>query len=262
MISCNLQGGLGNQMFQIAATHALALRNNTGSCFDFGSCHTPMQGNTSTKYQNNVFSKFNNVSRSVNIHNFQSMYIEPRFGYNEIKFQNQMVLNGYFQSEKYFKDYKKEIIEMFNIPNETLVEDYLIAFKQMNRPITTVHVRRGDYLNNSEFHPACSIEYYKKAMDKIGDSSFIFVSDDMAWVQENFKGPNIWYSMFSDELSDLKLMTMVDNNIIANSSFSWWGAYLNTNPKKVVIAPKTWFGPKGPQDIEDIIPPNWSIIDF
>lgn len=257
MVTCSLQGGLGNQMFQIAAAHALALRNETTSYFDFNICNTPMQGNPSMKYKNNIFAKI--THRSTN--SFNSLYLEKGFSYNEIPYEADITLYGYFQSEKYFIQYKKEILDLFSIPNENLVYDFLVGFKGMEKPIVTVHIRRGDYLANPEFHPVCSIEYYTKAMAEMGDCSFIFVSDDMQWVQDNFKGPNIWYSMFTDELADLKLMTMVDNNIISNSSFSWWGAYLNPNPNKKVIAPKTWFGPKGPQDTQDLIPSDWVLID-
>ena len=96
-----------------------------------------------------------------------------------------------------------------------------------------------------------------KAINEIGESNFVFVSDDMEWVKENFKGENIWYSNFTDEINDFLLMVYSDNIVISNSSFSWWGAYLNKNPNKTIIAPKNWFGPKGPKDIEDIIPKDW-----
>ena len=257
MITCNLIGGLGNQMFQIAATHALALRNNDEAGFDLYKCYTPLQGNVSDKYKNNFFSKLRNVS-NIKI-NFS--YHEPSFSYNKIQYSKELVLNGYFQSERYFIDYKKEIIDLFNMEESPLVTDYLVPFKTMDIPITAIHVRRGDYLKNPDFHPVCSVEYYKKAMEKIGPSNFIFISDDMEWVKENFSGANIWYSNFTDEINDFKLMASCDNNIISNSSFSWWGAYLNRNEDKRIIAPSKWFGPKGPQDIQDIFPYNWEIID-
>jgi hypothetical protein len=94
----------------------------------------------------------------------------------------------------------------------------------------------------------------------MGDVDFIFVSDDMNWVKENFKGNNIFYSDNSEEILDLTLMSICDNNIIANSSFSWWGAFLNENPNKKVIAPSKWFGPEGPSDTQDIYPTEWITI--
>lgn len=256
MISSHLQGGLGNQLFQIAAAHALALRNNTTSCFDLDSCNTPLQGNPSNKYRNNILAKVKNV----HVQYWRGTYNEPTFSYVELPNIPELVLNGYFQSEKYFIDYKQEIIDLFDMSESKLVSDYMLGFRKMNVPVTAIHVRRGDYLKNPEFHPVCSLEYYTNAMSEIGESNFIFVSDDMEWVKDNFKGHNIWYSNFTDEISDFKLMASCDNNIISNSSFSWWGAYLNPNPNKVVVAPKKWFGPKGPQDTQDIIPNNWVII--
>ncbi len=246
-------GGLGNQLFEIAAAYALAIRNNTTSCFDFNACNTPLQGNTSNKYRNNILSKV----KDGTVDYFRGIYNEPKFSYNELPNVSELILNGYFQSEEYFKDFKTEIIELFKIEDTQIIDDYLVVFREMNRPITTIHVRRGDYLANSEFHNVLETEYYKKAMKEIGDSSFIFVSDDIEWVKKNFKGPNIWYSNFSNEIDDFKLLTLCDNNIIANSSFSWWGAYLNKNPNKKIIAPNKWFGPKGPQDTENLIPQNW-----
>jgi hypothetical protein len=94
-------------------------------------------------------------------------------------------------------------------------------------------------------------------MELIGDSIFVFISDDINWVKEHFKGDNIVYSPFKTDIDDLILMSKCDNNIIANSSFSWWGAYLNKNEDKKVVAPIEWFGVNGPKDIQDIIPKNW-----
>lgn len=260
MITCNLQGGLGNQMFQIAATYALALRNNDEAGFDFKSCHTPLQGNPSIKYKNTILRNVKDIDNTPRV-----SYTEPRFGYEELPYAPNLGLNGYFQSEKYFIDYKNNVLSLFNISNRELADEFLYHYDVMfAKPLTSVHVRRGDYLNNPDFHPVCTIEYYRKAMDIIGDSVFVFISDDMDWVKENFKGDNIVYSN-NDELTDFAIMTLTEHNIIANSSFSWWGAYMNQfeNPRtmkfsdKKIIAPKQWFGPKGPQDTQDIIPKNW-----
>jgi hypothetical protein len=266
MVLAKLMGGLGNQMFQIAAAHALALRNGDESKFDLGQCYTPAQGNKASKYRTNIFKKISDVGISVNYMNklmyddLDKIYKEVGFSYNEIPYTKDMFLIGYFQSEKYFLDFKGEIIDLFEIPNKELVNGFLEPLLAIGKPITSVHIRRGDYLKHPDFHPVCSIEYYKKAMNEVGDSTFIFQSDDMLWVTENFKGANIIYSPFNDEISDLTLMTMVHNNIIANSSFSWWGAYLNQNKEKKVIAPSQWFGPMGPKDTQDLIPKDWVVI--
>lgn len=248
MISSFLQGGLGNQMFQISAAFVLAKINNDSCCFNFDYCHTPLQGNTSDKYKNNIFSKICNRKDM----RFYNIYEEPKFSFNNIPYKENLLLKGYFQSHKYFYGFDDEIKDLFILPDIT--HDFDV------NNLTSVHVRRGDYLKLSEYHTVCNIEYYMEAMNIIGDSKFIFFSDDMNWVKKNFKGNNIYYSTFNDELLDLTMMSICNNNIIANSSFSWWGAFLNKNTNKKVIAPKQWFGPNGPKDTQDLIPESWIVI--
>jgi hypothetical protein len=254
MITCQLQGGIGNQLFQIAATYALALKNNDTCIFNFMNCNTPLQGNPSGKYKNNILK---NVVENLDFEP-RVYFREESFSYQELPYAEGLCLIGYFQSEKYFIDYNDEIKKLFSISFNDVrtIREFFNFWGCLDKPITSVHVRRGDYLKNSEFHEPCSIEYYQKAMQEIGDSYFIFISDDMDWVKENFKGTNIIYSTLNDEILDFTLMTQCDNNIIANSSFSWWGAYLNKN-NNTVIAPKKWFGPSGPKDSQDIIPEYW-----
>jgi hypothetical protein len=254
MITCRLKGGLGNQMFQIAAASALALELDTDAIFDFGSCHTPAQGFKSNKYKETIFKGIKD--QPIEHLKLNGVYTEPKFSYTEISKNDNIILNGYFQSEKYFIKYKNEIKNIFHFDKDKEIEikKYLSNFEM----VTAIHVRRGDYLKLSKHHPVCTIEYYKKAMQTIGkDNDFIFISDDINWCKENFKGKNIHYSPFTDELDDLHLIKLCDNQIIANSSFSWWGAYLCTYHNNEVIAPEIWFGPKGPQDTQDIIPNNW-----
>jgi hypothetical protein len=255
MVSCKLQGGLGNQMFQISAAYALALRNNDICGFDFNNCYTPLQGNPSSKYKNSVFSKIS----EINNHKFSSYYTEPKFSYTELKYIKDLMLNGYFQSEKYFIDYKDNIKNLFII-DKTNSRFFLNSIKKDNIQITSIHIRRGDYVNLSHMHSLCSLEYYKEAIKHIDNSIFVIVSDDLEWVKKNIYGEMIYYSPFDNELDDFSLMTCCDNNIISNSTFSWWGAYLNKKENKIIIAPKQWFGPSGPKDTEHLIPKEWVII--
>jgi hypothetical protein len=258
MISINLQGGLSNQMFQIATAYAYGLRNDFEVKFDLDMCQTPNQGFKSSKYKETLFKNlecYNSVKD-----NQLSIINEQEFSYNKLSTYENIILNGYFQSEKYFIDYKSEIQKLFYFPLDIVqnIEKYLKDFN--HKKIVTVHVRRGDYLKLPLYHPVCSLEYYKKAMEEIGDANYIFVSDDIQWCKENFIGSNIYFSPFSDELHDLYLMSTCAFNIIANSSFSWWGAWLNNTKyftSKTIIAPKQWFGINGPQDTQDLIPTNW-----
>jgi hypothetical protein len=125
--------------------------------------------------------------------------------------------------------------------------------------ITSVHIRRGDYVGKPNYHPTQNIEYYKKAMSMINDSSFIIVSDELDWCKLHFDGDNIFFSDFTNDIDDLYLMMMCNNKIMSNSSFSWWGVYLSDFDGKV-ITPKIWFGPEGPQDTQDIYNKNWILI--
>lgn len=260
MISCSLQGGLGNQMFQIAALVALSLRNNDTYEINLNNCYTQNQGHLASKYSDTIFK---NINKSDN-YSFTNFYHEPSFCYKEIPYQNDLLIRGYFQSEKYFEDFKDEIKNLFHFSdeNKTIIENYFNINELDDKPITSVHIRRGDYLLFSDFHLVCTLEYYKKAIKSVGDSYFIFISDDVNWVKENFKSVDYFIPEFNDELLDLTLMTMCDNNIISNSSFSWWGSYLNQYPDKQVIAPNRWFSSKGPSDTQDILPNNWIKLDF
>jgi hypothetical protein len=260
MITSRLQGGLGNQMFQIAAAVSLAKELGSEAKFDFNTCHTPAQGFTSNKYRENIFK--NLTDAELTTVRFNGVYTEPKFSYQELPKTDNIILHGYFQSEKYFKKHKEHIINLFDYRGEEYDKAFEFLedeFDETDR-ITAVHVRRGDYLKNPDYHPVCSIEYYKKGMDMTYDNNmkYLFLSDDMKWCKENFKGDNIHYSPFTSEIEDFYLLTLCDNHIIANSSFSWWGAYIAEGDK--VIAPKNWFGKNGPKDVQDLIPKDWILI--
>jgi hypothetical protein len=255
MVSSFLQGGLGNQMFQISAAVALALRNGDSAVFDFEKCYTPLQGNKSTKYRDSIFKKINETKDFVP----SKVFNEPKFSYGEITYQNNILIKGYFQSELYFEDYKEEIINLFYFSDDNLIKlnNFIKEINEKNLPITIIHIRRGDYLLNSDFHCLCPKEYYLDSIDKLGNCCYIFISDDINWVKKEFKNENFYYFESNDEILDLTLMTIGDNVVISNSSFSWWGAYLNRNKNKTIIAPKDWFGDKGPKDTHTLIPEKW-----
>jgi hypothetical protein len=254
MITSYLQGGLGNQMFQIAAAYSLSLRMNVDCAFDFNQSFVSTQGHVANKYKDNLFKNIQN--KSLNYKNFKT-YQEPEFRYNKLPSVDNICLVGNFQSEKYFHDKKNEIINLFNFENE--IHDNIKKFineKTNGEKLTAIHVRRGDYLLKPNFHPTCSIDYYKEAMSIINEGKYILISDDMDWCRKNFIGEKFIFSPFTNEINDLYLLINCDNHIIANSSFSWWGSYLcqkNNN----TIAPKIWFGHDGPKDTQDIYLKNF-----
>lgn len=252
MTSSFLMGGLGNQMFQIAAATSLAIDNNDEAIFNFNACYTPLQGNPSNKYKDTLFK---NIKKSDVLY-YDYIHEEKSHKYEPIQYKKNILLKGYFQSEKYFVNNKKTIINLFNIEEKT--ENFLYEkYNFSNYKYVSVHIRRGDYLKFSNIHPTCSIDYYLKAMQHFDNYKFLFVSDDIAWVKENFKNNNYIFSEETDEINDLILLTLCDHNIIANSTFSWWGAYLNKKSDKIIIRPNKFFGNDGPKDENDICPDEW-----
>lgn len=231
-------GWLGNQMFQYAATKALSLRADTDCAFPKNkpNLHQVFRLNAKTQ-----------ASPSPT-------YIEPYFHYSPIPTNiKSLTLDGYFQSEKYFEDYKDEI------RNEFTFRHSKCSAPEINT--VSIHVRRGDYLNLSDHHPVCSLDYYKEAMQRFPNHNFLVFSDDKSWCLENFKEDNVKISVNPDPSYDLQLMSLCDHHIIANSSFSWWGAWLGKNKDKEVIAPKEWFGPaKTNHDTKDLCPKEWTVI--
>lgn len=265
MVTTYLQGGLGNQLFQVAAAYNHAKNNNTSSGFDFSNSHSPHQGNNSSKYINTIFKEFNNVKDVYNICN--KPFTQPGHSFCNIPFFKNQQLQGYFQSEKFFLENKEEIVNKilkglmsYEKEWELVTNDINTLKSKHNKPIVSIHIRRGDYLKFLGVHDPCPLSYYNKAMDVmkeiVGDFHPYFISDDISWCIETFNNKGS-FSEYENEVCDLMIMVNSDCNIIANSSFSWWGSYLNPSKEKTVIAPKKWFGPAGPQDQQDIIPPNW-----
>jgi hypothetical protein len=264
MITCNLCGGLGNQLFQIAVAFNHAKNNSDESGFNFNNSHTPNQGNNSSKYKDTIFKYFNHVDNVYDI--CYNTFTQKGHSHCQIPYEKDQQLQGYFQSEKFFLENKDEIINMLRkgIQEEypdlwSNVNDKLNNLKKNGIPIVSVHIRRGDYIKFQGVHDLCPIEYYQNGLrlmeEKIGRSfnSYI-ISDDVKWCKMMF--PEKGYFSNNDEIEDLITMINCDHNIIANSSFSWWGAYLNVN-ENIVISPNKWFGVNGPKDQQDIIPNNW-----
>lgn len=259
-----LQGGLGNTLFQIATAYAYSLEH--GHKFElYDNLYIPCHHPPLDSYKDNIFS---NIKISKANDQFYK-YDEPSFCYNEIpKFENNLILYGYFQSEKYFQKYKNEIQDLFYF-NSKLIEKYSKELRQKN---CSIHVRRGDYLNLQNCHPIQSLEYYKKAISFFDKDTLFFVfSNDIEWCKNEFTHENIGTNNFifidgNNGQDDLLLMSHCQNNIIANSSFSWWAAWLNENLNKKVICPQNWFSEEYSKMIcnvqhktykDDLLPELW-----
>lgn len=234
MISCNLVGRMGNQMFQLAAAYAHALRHG----FEF---RCPAKSHNEQLWPSRF--RFGRLCHPGTV---LSTYTEPTHAYNPIPSIDNLRLNGYFQSEKYFKDYRKEVIEAFGFDNLASIDE------------VAVHVRRGDYVGFADHHPPVDNFYLELAMSYFPNKDFMVFSDDLPWCRLNVRHPRARFVDTGDDIKDFKLMASCRHQIIANSTYSWWAAWINPNPDKIVIAPKNWFGPKNAHlDTKDILPENW-----
>lgn len=262
MIITKLQGGLANQIFQWAYAKYLSEKYSTPFYLDL-SFYLNQFGVTKRNFSLNKFPNLSyNILPNTNLSEWSNeknknkiVKINDDFRYKELEYKEDChyYLDGYWQSEKYFIEIENIIRESLK-PTETIksrFEEYSI------KNSISIHIRRTDYINSNGFHPLQTIDYYKKGLEIIGkyDNLLIF-SDDIKWCKENLKFDNMIFIEGNDDIEDLWLMSLCDNNIIANSSFSWWGAWLNENPNKKVIAPKKWFG-KTNQNSKDIIPELW-----
>ena len=239
IVSTKLMGGLGNIMFQIAAAYSVALRDNKEMICDTTDMMIPHK--PYTFYLDNIFRK---VKFSDTLTN-QKHVGECGFHYCQIpSLDGNVKLIGHFQSEKYFIDHRNELLELFEIDNEINTRLLKKYGEIINQDTCSIHVRRGDYLGLPNHHPSQPIEYYSQAVKLIGeDKHYVIFSDDIKWCEENFNFiKNKTFVSGNMDYEDLYLMSMCKNNIIANSTFSWWGAWLNKNENKQVIAPIKWFG--------------------
>jgi hypothetical protein len=176
----------------------------------------------------------------------------------EILLMDNVYLDGYWQSDKYFCDMKDEIVHTLKFREFMDIKNIQISSEMNCCTSVSIHIRRGDYIEryNNQFGNICTLDYYKKAMNyfnnKYTNVIFYVFSNDVDWVKQNMMSENIkiidWNNGYKRQ-DDMQLMTMCKHNIIANSSFSWWGAWLNTNPQKEVIAPNCWINDNNNLDI-------------
>ena len=257
MISSYLQGGLGNQMFQIAAAIAHSKELETETCFSIDTHNLPLQGNKTNTYCENIFSKVR-FWDSPNYYEFLEVFKEKNFSYEKLPDKNNLLLFGYFQSYKHFEKYKDLISHTFS-ETPQITETINKKYSQIDFSKTSsLHVRRGDFLKFPDTHPVLPADYYDNSIKLVTEDApnLLVFSDDIPWCRQHLKHENISYVEDKDYL-ELYLMSRCKNNIIANSTFSWWAAYLNDNLNKKVIYPSTWFGPSGPKDNSDLFLKEW-----
>ena len=231
-------GRRGNAMFQIATTIGHA--EKMGEAYKF-----PIWEHQLDYTLNDCWAK---VLPS------NPVYEEPHYHYAPIPEKKNLDLHGYFQSYRYF-NFCEDLIRKKLTPTD---QEYFPTLPD----ICGIHVRRTDYLKFADHHTNLGMGYYEQAMNEVGSRHYMVFSDDPAWCKEAFSGfPNVDVSEEADALTDFSMMISCENQIIANSSFSWWAAWLNPNSDKVVVAPKNWFGPSLKcHDTKDLIPPEWVVV--
>ncbi len=276
-ITTKLVGGLGNQLFQIANCIAFSIRHNIA--FEI-----PQVLDPAYKKYAVYFHHFPPLARSFD--DFGT-YREPSFTYTEIPKREQICFEGYFQSWKYFEDYKKDIFNL--IWHGIIKTNYKDSFNRLlllNNQYhyqVAIHVRRGDYASEyNTTHPPVSMEYLRKAIYffyEKGHRSFTVFSDDIHWCKNNlvkdcfivapdakflFAEPNETNTENENVLFDFYSIASHSHQIISNSTFSLWAAMINTNPDKIVVCPdeSNWFGKDAPYDAKDIIPTNFHRIKY
>ncbi len=286
-------GGLGNQMFQYALGRRISLLRNTTLKVDVSFLNDTALNHTSRNFELNVFSSDIAVASETDISKFNDLqnsklkrgirqilpfvfpyYIigEPSNEYNSqiLNSPKNSLLIGFWQTEKYFLSIQETIRKDFTFKTPLSGVNNRLAESMEACNSVGVHIRRGDYVHNPEtnrYHGSCSPEYYYKAIEeiknKIENVRLYIFSDDLHWVKENMKFdvPVTYIDNNSgiNSYLDMQLMSLCKHNIIANSSFSWWAAWLNANPEKMVIAPARWFNDSA-ISVKDIIPEGWQKI--
>ena len=291
MIIVHIIGGLGNQMFQYAFGYAMAKRKNTSLFMDISGFDSyelrqyelnkfKIHGRFATKKEisklkykdESFFEKILRKMKGIALPYADTFYQEAHFHFDTGVFDTNTntYFEGYWQSEKYFIECKEELLEQFT-PKSQLHPDVLKLKQNIeSTESVSLHIRRGDYVTNahtSSVHGTCSLDYYQQAValleKKIDNPCFYIFSDDLMWAKDHLGFiQNIVFIEFGDDVLDYEemyLMSQCKHNIIANSSFSWWGAWLNRNQDKTVIAPKAWFQ-TDLYNTKDLFPSSWAVI--
>ena len=275
MITCFLMGGLGNQLFQIYSTISIALQNKNLIYFKDDNVLTI--GKTRNTYWHSLLNELKKYLK-LEYHSESILIKEKSFHYNEdfiseIKKHEHLILHGYFQSFKYFDQYSKLLYRILKIEDKkrVLIKKYNLNESELLETVS-IHFRMDDYLLIQDYHPILKINYYLNAIEyihkndsKIKNAIFFYQKKDYDIVNSyintikssftNIKFKLVDYNM--DDWEEMLYMSMCKNNIIANSTFSWWGAYLNNQDNNIVCYPSIWFGIKGPSITDDLFMDEW-----
>jgi Glycosyl transferase family 11 len=273
MITVKLQGGLGNQLFQYAFAKAMAKQLNTDFEID-DSFYAQNITRTNHLFDFDINYSISEskprkwdwllkrLSRSFGL---KSYIAEPRFEFTDLATQikDDMFLDGYWQSERYFSAIQSEIKQDFSTFKQPISPTALPILAQIKTTNSVcVHIRRGDYLTNNRY-VVLGLDYYQKAIARLSsqftDLRFFVFSDDMDWCRVSFENTSNFIFVSDNQLFTLRdefeMMQNCQHHIIANSTLSWWAAWLNKNHEKVVICPQKWFFDR--TSTKDLLPKTW-----
>lgn len=288
MIISKILGGLGNQMFQYAVGRSLSERLGVEFKLDthsfevhefrgYGLCNFKIKEVFATKEEvkeitrkDSDVSLFSKLFKKKNKYGPFLIQEKPLFVFNKrfLSLTDNVLLNGYWQNEKYFENIRDTLIEDFVLKEPMSDKSIELKKEIASSQSVSLHIRRGDYAHNEKVnrqYGLCSLEYYKRAVDYLekevgGDLKFFIFSDEPQWAKENLE---INYPLVvvdhngrDKDFEDMMLMSACKHQIIANSTFSWWGAWLNENKEKIVVTPEKWFLAKK-YDTSELIPKNW-----
>jgi len=293
-VCVRLVGGLGNQLFQYATARAVALRNKAELVLDaraYSAAPAPaaLARNTHRSFDLQHFAIAAQIGREEQLppprsrrfcyYRWRYFGRHPRFkrqrghGFNPsvLALGTDVYLHGYFQSERYFAEFADTLHRELRIGTPPSAENARWLDDIRAGPSVSLHVRRGDYVSTSGVRASfgtCSPDYYRRALARIRERSntdptvYVF-SDEPGWVRDNLTlgAPMrvIGHNGGTTAYEDMRLMSACTHHVIANSSFSWWGAWLDSNPKKCVVAPKRWFNDRKLAN-PDIVPETWETL--
>jgi hypothetical protein len=291
MIIVKIVGGLGNQLFQYAFGKALEAHTGLKVHYDISDFNEKYKLHKISLQHFNVNineASVKDIAQLTSIYNKAKyklfrvtngkaidkktlkFYREEGTLYDEDVFSltySDIYFDGYWQSEKYFDNIQNMIRNDFTVTTTPTKNNQNIIDKINKCNAISLHIRRGDYVANAvsnEIYSTCSLGYYEQALqymtENVADPVFFIFSDDIEWAKSNLQGKNnlefVDINSADHNYEDLRLMSLCKHNIIANSTFSWWGAWLNSNSDKIVIAPKKWFNIESRSSV-DLIPEKW-----
>ncbi|MCB1148695.1 MAG: alpha-1,2-fucosyltransferase [Chlamydiia bacterium] len=259
-VTAHLNGQLGNQMYQIAVATAVALDNDMDVMFP------ELKTRTEFDIHKNYEHVLSRVCADEYPEPMETVYTEPKHYFVPIPVKPNMQLKGFFQSYKYFDHHRETLLALY-APSLEIEQHLLETFPKLFIQPCSVAVHVRTYNKEDPRHrnfATCPPSYFKEAMSRFPKNAVFYVfSDDIFWCKKHFaKFPyKIEYIQGNSHWIDFYLISACKHQIISNSTFSWWAAYLNDNPKKIVVAPKKWFAKFRDYDNRDIVPDSWIALD-